>query len=102
MKSLQFKHLVRGTQCYQRHSPEWYPSFLRKSISADQPKSVSQQRHKEYQASQLKMSEMIAQKLSTQENSIQVPELRDSTTESPINSMSKFHFDPDADITFES
>lgn len=45
---------------------------------------------------------MMAQKLLIQQNSVQVSELRGLTTESLINSMGEFHFDPDTGVTFES
>ncbi|KAH9584366.1 hypothetical protein MS3_00006000 [Schistosoma haematobium] len=65
-------------------------------MSVDQLKIILQQT--KFQAPQLKTTEMMGQK-SIQENSIQISELTGSTTESQINSMSEFHFDPEANVT---
>lgn len=72
------------------------------STSEDQLKSIFQEHQKEFQTSQLKMNGMMPQKLSVQENSMQSLELRCSTTVTVVNSMSEFHFDSDAEVTFES
>ena len=72
------------------------------AITAAELKSILQQQQSQFEAAQLKLIQTLTQNLSLQSTSPQSSQENQPPAEFFGNSITEFHYDPEADVTFES